>query len=381
MQAAQVNMSKNKLDNFEVFPWNKNFETGIEVIDEQHKKLVDLLNELANSLVREDMSQVNDAFAQLADYAHYHFEQEEAIWSNYLGDDSWFISHQLSHSSFLPRVLELKGIEGGSPSQDVVEAVVKFLIRWLAFHIIDDDKRLALVVTTMDGGSTLEDAKVVADRKMNGSFRVLIETVLKMYDGLSTRTLDLMRERRARIIAEQELREVNRRLEELSVTDQLTGLYNRRHFERVLDREMKRARRENKAVTLYMLDIDYFKSLNDHYGHSGGDVALKTVGQKLFEICRRPSDYAFRIGGEEFAVISREHEEDDDLIFAELIRRAVEDLAIPNVKSEVNGCLTVSVGGFAKIPTKLDTVDTYMKEADARLYRAKDAGRNIVVTN
>jgi len=177
------------------------------------------------------------------------------------------------------------------------------------------------------------------------------------------------------------LREANRRLEELSVTDQLTGLYNRRHFERVLDREMKRARRENKAVTLYMLDIDYFKSLNDHYGHSGGDVALKTVGQKLFEICRRPSDYAFRIGGEEFAVISREHEEDDDLIFAELIRRAVEDLAIPNVKSEVNGCLTVSVGGFAKIPTKLDTVDTYMKEADARLYRAKDAGRNIVVTN
>ncbi|WP_188664786.1 GGDEF domain-containing protein [Terasakiella brassicae] len=374
-------MSKNKLDNFEVFPWNKNFETGVEVIDEQHKKLVDLLNELANSLVREDMSQVNDAFAQLADYAHYHFEQEEAIWSNYLGDDSWFISHQLSHSSFLPRVLELKGIEGDSPSQDVVEAVVKFLIRWLAFHIIDDDKRLALVVTSMDAGSTLEEAKVLADRKMNGSFRVLIETVLKMYDGLSTRTLDLMRERRARIIAEQELREVNRRLEELSVTDQLTGLYNRRHFERVLDREMKRARRENKAVTLYMLDIDYFKSLNDHYGHSGGDVALKTVGQKLFEICRRPSDYAFRIGGEEFAVISREHEEDDDLIFAELIRRAVEDLAIPNVKSEVNDCLTVSVGGFAKIPTKQDTVDTYMKEADARLYRAKDAGRNIVVTN
>lgn len=381
MQAAKVNTLKNKLDNFEVFPWNKNFETGIEIIDEQHKKLVYLLNELANSLVREDMSKVNDAFAELADYAHYHFQQEEAIWSNYLGDDSWFISHQLSHSSFLPRVLELKGIEGGSPSQDVVEAVVKFLIRWLAFHIIDDDKRLALVVTSMDAGSTLEEAKILADRKMNGSFRVLIETVLKMYDGLSTRTLDLMRERRARIIAEQELRDANRRLEELSVTDQLTGLYNRRHFEHVLDREMKRARRENKAVTLYMLDIDYFKSLNDHYGHSGGDVALKTVGQKLFEICRRPSDYAFRIGGEEFAVISREHEEDDDLIFAELIRRAVEDLAIANVKSKVSEYLTVSVGGFAKIPTKQDTRDTYMKEADARLYRAKDGGRNIVVTN
>jgi len=381
LQAAKVNTLKNKLDNFEVFPWNKNFETGIEIIDEQHKKLVYLLNELANSLVREDMSKVNDAFAELADYAHYHFQQEEAIWSNYLGDDSWFISHQLSHSSFLPRVLELKGIEGGSPSQDVVEAVVKFLIRWLAFHIIDDDKRLALVVTSMDAGSTLEEAKILADRKMNGSFRVLIETVLKMYDGLSTRTLDLMRERRARIIAEQELRDANRRLEELSVTDQLTGLYNRRHFEHVLDREMKRARRENKAVTLYMLDIDYFKSLNDHYGHSGGDVALKTVGQKLFEICRRPSDYAFRIGGEEFAVISREHEEDDDLIFAELIRRAVEDLAIANVKSKVSEYLTVSVGGFAKIPTKQDTRDTYMKEADARLYRAKDGGRNIVVTN
>jgi diguanylate cyclase (GGDEF)-like protein/hemerythrin-like metal-binding protein len=381
LNVDEKNTRHKNLDHFEVFPWNKNFETGLADIDKQHKKLVELLNKLANTLVHNEMSKVNEAFEELADYANYHFDEEENAWANYFGDDSWFVSHQLSHSSFLPKVMELKGDGNELPSQEVVEASVKFLIRWLAFHIIDDDKRLALVVQAMQAGKSLEQAKIQADRKMRGSVRLLIETVLKMYDGLSTRTLELMRERRARMIAEQELREANNRLEELSVTDQLTGLYNRRHFEHVLTREMKRAHREERAVTLYMLDIDYFKNLNDHYGHSGGDIALKAVGQKLYEICRRPSDYAFRIGGEEFAVISREHKEDDELLFAELIRKAIEDMAIPNAESAVGPLLTVSVGGFAKIPLRDDTIDIYMKAADARLYRAKDAGRNTVVVS
>jgi len=374
-----LNAFKSNLDRFEVFPWNENFETGNEQIDEQHKKLVELLNKLANTLVRDETIEINEAFDELADYANYHFEQEEAIWSEYFQEDSWFTSHQLSHSTFLPKVLELREREMDRPLQDIIESIVKFLIRWLAFHIIDDDRRLALVIEAMNDGMNIEDAKAKADRKMNGSFRVLIETVLKMYDGLSTRTLELMRERRARMVAEQELRDINEKLETLSVTDQLTGLYNRRHFDVVMQQEIKRARREKKAVTLFILDIDHFKKLNDHYGHNGGDVALRNVGQKLLEICRRPSDYAFRVGGEEFAVISREHEAEDELVFAECIRKSIEAMEIPNVLSEVSDCLTVSVGGFAEVPGEHDTVDLYMKKADERLYRAKEMGRNRVI--
>lgn len=88
------------IDQLEVFPWNKNFETGIEIIDEQHQKLISLLNELAGALVRGDQLEINYFFDALAKYAEFHFQTEEAIWVEYFGDDSWLLSHQLNYSSF-----------------------------------------------------------------------------------------------------------------------------------------------------------------------------------------------------------------------------------------------------------------------------------------
>lgn len=93
------------IETLEVFPWNKNFETGIEIIDDQHKKLILLLNQLAATLARDDQLETNRVFDELADYANYHFETEEIIWLEYFGDDSWLTSHQLTHFSFLPKVV------------------------------------------------------------------------------------------------------------------------------------------------------------------------------------------------------------------------------------------------------------------------------------
>lgn len=209
-------MSDTTLHNFEVFPWNKNFETGHPEIDEQHKKLVELLNNLANTLVNEEEIEVSRAFKELADYADYHFSEEESIWSKYLKSDHLLESHQLTHASFLPKVLEIKERDQHKPLLIVVENIVKFLIRWLAFHIIDDDKRLSIIIHEMNDGKSLHEAKVTADEKMSGTIKILIETVLSMYDGLSARTLNLLRERNARIKAEDSLREANRKLEEFN---------------------------------------------------------------------------------------------------------------------------------------------------------------------
>ncbi len=186
-------------DQFEVFPWNRNFETGHAVIDEQHRTLVRSLNKLARTLVNDEVIEVNRAFDELAEYANFHFADEEAIWAEYFRDDYWLSSHQLSHAAFLPKVIELKNKDEGKSLTDAVENIVRFLIRWLAFHIIDNDKRMALAVDAMASGMSVEDAKVLADKKMSGSMRLLIETILYMYDGLSSRALDLMRERLARI--------------------------------------------------------------------------------------------------------------------------------------------------------------------------------------
>ncbi len=366
------------IDHFEVFPWNENFNTGNEMIDEQHRQLVHLLNKLATTLVDDEFSVVNKAFDELADYANMHFDQEEVIWLKYFSDDSWFSSHQLSHASFLPRVIELKEQEAGQPLSDVVEQIIKFLIRWLAFHIIDNDKRMAIVVEAMESGASIEEAKILADKKMSGSMRVLIETVLTMYDGLSSRTLELLRERSARSKAEEQLKEANKKLEELSITDQLTGLHNRRYLDSVFENESRRAQRNKSLLTYYLIDIDYFKSFNDNFGHLAGDSALKQVADRLKEICRRPTDFAFRIGGEEFGILSINRAMDEAAMFGDIIRKSIEDLKFLHEHSEVSKYVTVSVGGVCKIPSPEGRLDEYVEIADKRLYHAKSSGRNRV---
>ncbi len=375
------------INQLEVFPWNKNFETGIEIIDVQHQKLISLLNELAGALVRGNHLEINYFFDALAKYAEFHFETEEAIWIEYFGDDSWLSSHQLTHSSFLPKVVEIKEQETNKPQNEIIESIILFLIRLLAFHILDNDTRMAFVVHNVNQGLSFQEAKIVSDKKMSGSIRVLIETVMIMYDSLSSRTLVLMRENyeRQKIEAElhkanKQLRKVNLKLEALAMTDQLTGLFNRRHFRNVFAREIKRAHRHNIYLALIILDIDFFKRINDNYGHSKGDQVLIQISRKLKKLCQRPDDYAFRLGGEEFGVIAANLDHQGTVEFAEIIRKGIEELKILNGYSDGAKHLTVSIGTVTKTPDEMDTIDSYMAIADARLYKAKELGRNQAVT-
>lgn len=381
MPSKDKRRASSDLDQFEVFPWNENFETGHATIDSQHKTLVDLLNILARTLVNDEVIQVNKAFKALADYADFHFTDEEAIWSEFFEDDYWLSSHQMSHSAFLPKVIELKAQESDKALTDVIEDIVKFLIRWLAFHIIDNDKRMAIAIAAMGDGMPVEEAKIFADKKMSGSMRVLIETILHMYDGLSSSAIDLMRERHARIKAEKELKELNRKLEALAITDQLTGLNNRRHFNTVFNQEMRRARREKRALTFFLIDIDYFKNYNDRYGHLEGDNALEQVGRALRETCRRPGDLPFRLGGEEFGVLATNLSNENAITFGEKLRAAIEVLKIPHADNKANVYLTVSAGLVNRLPSLDDTVEDFIRTADARLYQAKALGRNRVVVS
>ncbi|MDD2933717.1 MAG: bacteriohemerythrin [Methylotenera sp.] len=195
------------ITNTVIFPWNANFNTGLPIIDEQHRKLVDLLNNLATHLVYGvDRSGLNRVFAELADYAVYHFETEEKIWKLHLSEDEMTRSHIKTHESFVVDVLKLKDDLGGLSDDEVVDEVVSFLTHWLAFHILDTDKHMAKIVIGLQQGLSLQTAKEKASVEMSGAMRVLIETVLTMYDSLSSRTLELMREIAERQRAEQDLR-------------------------------------------------------------------------------------------------------------------------------------------------------------------------------
>ena len=182
---------------FEIFPWNNNFNTGISTIDQQHRKLVDLLNILAAHIANQsDEIDLDDVFNELAAYADFHFKTEEEIWKSHLSNDPRFATHLKVHASFVEKIKKMKNAL--DPSEDALEEIVKFLTHWLAYHILDDDKRMAKIVHALNNGLNLNDSITRADLEMSGAMRELIEAVLTMYDSLSSRTLDLMKERAAK---------------------------------------------------------------------------------------------------------------------------------------------------------------------------------------
>ncbi len=191
----------------EIFPWNENFATGIELIDTQHKQLVDLLNVLVRHLAYDaDAPALNRVFDELKEYTVVHFTDEEAIWHEHFKNDSWEEWHREAHQDFIEQVLEIKKKEAEMSMDDVIAEIVGFLTHWLALHIIESDKRMAKVVLALPSGISLERAKEQANEEMAGSTRVLINTVMGMYDKLANRTVQLTREISKRKQAEKELR-------------------------------------------------------------------------------------------------------------------------------------------------------------------------------
>ncbi|MGH9457066.1 MAG: diguanylate cyclase [Thermoanaerobaculia bacterium] len=179
-----------------------------------------------------------------------------------------------------------------------------------------------------------------------------------------------------RIVAlQKELIEANRRLERLSITDGLTNLYNHRHFQDELAKYFGESARYERPLSLALIDIDFFKKVNDNHGHAIGDMVLKRVA-RIFTDSIRATDVAARYGGEEFAVIMPETDMEDALTFAEKIRELVERTPIRADGRELR--ITVSIGVSSVPHPKIHSPMGLIEDADACLYEAKKGGRNQV---
>lgn len=176
-----------------------------------------------------------------------------------------------------------------------------------------------------------------------------------------------------------ELREANERLKELSITDPLTGLYNRRHFQNHLQEIWELAKRNHATISIIMCDIDHFKEVNDHYGHMMGDQVLKEVGSVLKNSLKRATDFLARYGGEEFIIVLY----DTDISAARELCTAVQN----NLKA-IDGFayqeatippITLSFGIGSMVPNERNRFEHLIKMADCALYQAKEQGRNRIV--
>ena len=174
----------------------------------------------------------------------------------------------------------------------------------------------------------------------------------------------------------QKLQYTNEKLETLSLEDALTELHNRRYFEMQLEVEWRREAREQKILTLMVIDIDFFKLYNDTYGHAEGDVCLKNVAQALRSCIHRPSDIIARIGGEEFVVMLPGIDENGASVLAKQMQDQLELTALTHASSPLGENLTVSIGIASVVPGNNATALGLFKAADKALYKAKANGRN-----
>lgn len=180
---------------------------------------------------------------------------------------------------------------------------------------------------------------------------------------------------------EEKLLELQKKLEELSYRDSLTEVANRRMFDTILEREWADAQRNQTSLSLILLDIDYFKQYNDHYGHIHGDECLKQVARILSTAATRPRDFLARFGGEEFVLVLPETDAESARKIAERCKDFIAQARIPHIKSFIGNTLTVSLGVATMTPGRADESVAFIREVDRRLYQAKQHGRNSIVGN
>ena len=167
-------------------------------------------------------------------------------------------------------------------------------------------------------------------------------------------------------------------LEKMVHIDGLAEIYNRRHFDDILEREWKRAKRDLLHLSLVLIDIDFFKKYNDTYGHASGDDCLRKVAQALYKTPQRSNDLVARYGGEEFAAILPDTKTNDAEEIAQKMRQNIESLNIPHEQNNAADHVTISVGVTTIIPNENYSPTSLIEAADKCLYEAKEGGRNQV---
>ncbi len=158
--------------------------------------------------------------------------------------------------------------------------------------------------------------------------------------------------------------------------DGLTGLYNRHYLNETLDKEVRRAYREQQPIGILMIDVDRFKWYNDYYGHLYGDQTLHSIAHQLISTVKRPTDSVARFGGEEFCIILPNTDGDGTKIVAAKICQGIEALGIEFPESDIAATVTVSIGGICCIPREQDNSRSLLASADQLLYQVKEKGRN-----
>ncbi|MBS1189481.1 MAG: diguanylate cyclase [Rhodocyclaceae bacterium] len=365
----------------ETFVWDELFVTGLDTVDQQHRRLVELVNELSTSLIdgeSQDDAALRVVIDKLADYADYHFTEEERLMEEVGVDPRHVTHHVATHRKFVEQVATMWNSR--HTMSEPTGALLEFLIAWLSFHILGEDQEMAQQIKLIRAGALPAQALEAQAAPHDRTTGALLRALHNLYHLLSEQNHDLAtaNQRLEERVAERTraLEVAYHSLEMLSRTDGLLNIANRMCFDERIQTEWQRARRESQEVALLMIDVDLFKRYNDTYGHLQGDACLQAVAKAVAAAMRRPADLVARYGGEEIVALLPNTDLSGACSVATIIQGNLAALNIPHAGSGVAERVTVSIGAAALRPRADNQFEQLIAAADAALYEAKGCGRN-----
>ncbi|MCK0163936.1 EAL domain-containing protein [Marinobacter sp. S6332] len=373
-------MSDNDTAVFEIFPWNRNFETGIDEIDQQHKVLVEILNRLAWYFASSTSElECDHVLEELLAYAAFHFKAEEEIWRSALGEQEMVRNHHDGHQLFFVQIQMFRSSK--EPEEKVMSELFNYLTRWLAFHILESDRRMALTIKAVERGLSIPEARKEVDSQLSGSVSVMVSALLEIYGKLSSSTIQLMREKMARLRAEDELARLQHdklsaaleqqatdheeQLQFLAYSDPVTGLMNRNGMLREIRHLMQQEQIPRESAALISIDLDNFHKVNARFGEECADRLLGVLARRWKDAMVQGGQLA-RISGDEFVVLLM----DSDKVEAQLT--ALKLTAEQPFILDGGSTSMAFTAGIVRFPHDgAGDGDTILRQADHTLFRAK----------
>jgi hemerythrin len=341
--------------------------------------LVDLINRFGDLLLlggSVPFADIEDLFGKLAAYAEYHFREEEGLMRRIGLDPRHIEKHKQAHTDFVEDVTALH--QDAAQRPETSDGLLKFLTYWLAYHILGSDQSMAKQIGAVRSGQTPEKAYMAAEKMHEGATEPLLLALNGLFQQVSERNRQLKQLNSTLETKVMErthsLADANLLLEQIALTDVLTGLPNRRQAMARLAQAWAQSERDASPLACMMIDADGFKLVNDRYGHAAGDEVLRQLSARL-RAGVRGNDIVCRLGGDEFLIICLGTGLEGVLHAAEKTRQGIAKLRVPVDGGEWLG--SVSVGVAVKTAGMQNSEDL-IKAADEGLYMAKRKGRNCV---
>ena len=364
----------------DLFEWNEDYLTDIAAVDQQHKNLVDIINNLimfSTGARDTDLEKYLSLKESLLDYAEVHFADEENIMKANNVDLRHVEMHKKSHKNFTREVVGMISTDE-LPSGKKLKQIADYLVYWLAYHILEVDKSMARQVLQIEKGKSPADVYEAEFRYLKSSKEPILKAMMSLFSIVSenNRELKILNEELELRVQQrtEELERANRHLRILATQDDLTDLPNRRFAVLSLDQMILDRNRYKNEFSILLIDADNFKKVNDTFGHKQGDEVIKELAVYLRSSVRG-SDIVCRLGGDEFLIICPHCTRETAITVGEKILKNKSPVKTPDGTVCWEGSLSI---GVAEADLSITGSEELIKIADKAMYKSKSMGGSCI---